>query len=274
MNDFQNKYGPWALVTGANAGIGKAIAHELAGRQLNIVAVARRAHLLETVKTELEKQHGVQVRTLALDLTEADAVDKIDDSVRDLTIGLIVPAAGMAVADGFIATAPERHTAMAQLNMVVPMQLVHRFAGKMAERGRGGVLLVSSLFAYQGIPYVANYAATKAYILTLGEALHVELGKRGVAVCVLSPGLTDTDMPANLPLDFSKLPMSYQSPQAVAKTGVNALGRKSTVVSGVINKFYAWQNRLIPRALPVSLFGFLIKRAFKLPHQMNLKGQV
>lgn len=80
---------------------------------------------------------------------------------------------------------------------------------------------------------------------------------------VLSPGLTDTDMPANMPLNFSKLPMLYQSPQKVAKTGVKALGRKSTVVSGFINKFYAWQNRLIPRSMPVSLFGFLIKRAFK-----------
>lgn len=112
---------------------------------------------------------------------------------------------------------------------------------------------------------MANYAATKAYILALGEALHVELGKHGIDVCVLSPGLTDTDMSANLPLDFSKLPMPYQSPQQVAKTGVKALGRKPTVVSGWVNKFYAWQNRLVPRSLPVSLFGFLVKRAFK-PH--------
>ena len=263
MNDFQKKYGPWALVTGANAGIGKAIAHELAARKLNIVAVARRQHLLDALKKELEEKHGVEVRTLALDLTKPDAIDKIDRATQDRVIGLIVPAAGMAVADEFIATTPEDNSAMAHLNMVVPMQLVQLFAGKMVERQRGGVLLVSSLFAYQGIPYVANYAATKAYILTLGEALHVELNKHGIDVSVLSPGLTDTDMPANMPLNFSKLPMFYQSPQKVAQIGVKALGRKSTVVSGFSNKFYAWQNRLIPRSLPVSLFGFLIKRAFK-----------
>ena len=266
MNDFLKKYGPWALVTGANAGIGKAIAHELAARGLNIVAVARRQHLLDALKDELEKEYDIHVDTFALDLTEPDAVEKLDRATQNKVIGLIVPAAGMAVADEFTATAPERNTAMAYLNMVVPMQLVQRFAGKMTERGRGGVLLVSSLFAYQGIPYVANYAATKAYILTLGEALHVELGKHGIDVSVLSPGLTDTDMPANLPLDFSKLPMLYQSPQKVAKTGVKALGRKPTVVSGWVNKFYAWQNRLIPRSMPVSLFGFLIRRAF-LPHK-------
>ena len=263
MNDFQRKYGPWALVTGANAGIGKAIAHELAARKLNIVAVARRKHLLDALKKELEAKHGVEVRTLVLDLTEADAIDKIDQATQDIVIGLIVPAAGMAVADEFIATTPGHNSAMAHLNMIVPMQLVQLFAGKMVERQRGGVLFVSSLFAYQGIPYVANYAATKAYVLTLGEALHVELKKHGIDVSVLSPGLTDTDMPANMPLNFSKLPMLYQSPQRVAKTGIKALGRKTTVVSGFINKFYAWQNRLIPRSMPVSLFGFLIKRAFK-----------
>ena len=263
MTDFQKKYGPWALVTGANAGIGKAIAHELAARKLNILAVARRQHLLDALKNELEEKYGVEVRTLSIDFIESDAIDKIDRATQNMEIGLIVPAAGMAVADEFIATTSERNIAMAHLNMVVPMQLVHLFAGKMVKRQRGGVLLVSSLFAYQGIPYVANYAATKAYILTLGEALHVELKKHGIDVSVLSPGLTDTDMPANLPLNFSKLPMLYQSPQRVAKTGVKALGKKSTVVPGFINKFYAWQNRLIPRSMPVSLFGFLIKRAFK-----------
>lgn len=262
MNDFRRRYGPWAVVTGANAGIGKAIAHELAARELNLVAVARRQNLLKALKDELEGRYRVEVHALALDLTEPGAVERIAHAAEGKEIGLVVPAAGMAIAGEFTATAPERNAAMAQLNMVVPMQLVQRFAGGMAERGRGGVLLVSSLFAYQGIPCVANYAATKAYLLTLGEALHVELGRRGVDVSVLSPGLTDTDMPAGLPLDFSRLPMLRQSPQEVARTGVRALGRKPTVVSGWTNKFYAWQNRLLPRSLPVSLFGFLIRRAF------------
>lgn len=223
MNDFQSRYGPWALVTGASAGIGKAIAHELAARKLNIVAVARRQNLLKALKDELEGRYRIDVHTMALDLTEPGAVEKIARAAEDMEIGLVVPAAGMAIAGEFTAAAPERNAAMAQLNMVVPMQLVQRFAGRMAERGRGGVLLVSSLFAYQGIPYLANYAATKAYLLTLGEALHVELGRQGIDVSVLSPGLTDTDMPAGLPLDFSKLPMLYQSPQEVARTGVRAL---------------------------------------------------
>ena len=132
----------------------------------------------------------------------------------------------------------------------------------MAERGRGGILLTSGVLAYQGIPYMANYAATKAYILILGEALHTEFRPRGVDVTVLSPGLTDTDMLAKLPIDFSMLPMWPLSPIKVAKIGLDALGQKSTVVAGFLSKFYAWQNRLVPRALPVAIFGFLMKRAF------------
>lgn len=158
--------------------------------------------------------------------------------------------------------ASERFSAQQQLEVLFDQW----FEKKMAEkRKRGGVLLVSSLFGYQGIPYVANYAATKAYVLTLGKALHFELKKHGIDVTVLSPGLTDTDMPARLPLNFSKLPMFYRSPRKVARTGIRALGRKPTVVSGFTNKFYAWQNRLVPRSLPVSLFGFLIRRSFKRP---------
>lgn len=263
MDDFQKKYGPWALVTGANAGIGKAIASELASRHINIVAVARREKYLEALKDELQGNYGVQVRVLPLDLTALGAIDRIEGATRDLDVGLVVMAAGAADAVEFAAAPRDRLTAQAQLNTIVPMQLVHLFVGKMKVWKRGGVLLVSSLFGYQGIPYVANYAATKAYILVLGEALHFELKKHGIDVSVLSPGLTDTDMPARLPLNFSKLPLFYQSPETVAKVGIKALGRKATVVSGFLNKFYAWHNRLIPRAAPVALFGFLIKRAFK-----------
>ncbi len=265
MDDFQRIYGPWALVTGASSGIGRAVSHELAARKLNLVVVSRRQRLLDTLKKELEHRYGIEVRTLGIDLTKPGAIEEIDRSTQDIIIGLVVPAAGVAEAAEFTGTTLARHTGMAHLNMIVPMQLIHVFANKMAKRKRGGVLLVSSLFGYQGIPYVANYAATKAYVLTLGEALHFELKKHGIDVSVLAPGLTDTDMPANLPLNFSKLPMFYQSPWKVARTGIRALGKKATVVSGLINKFYAWQNRLVPRSLPVSLFGFLIKRSFKTP---------
>jgi hypothetical protein len=204
MSEFTEIYGPWALVTGASAGIGKAIATELAARGVNIIGTS------------------------------------LDDNDH-----------------------------MLQLNVQAPMQLAKVFGKKMARRGRGGILFISSLFAYQSIPWVANYAATKAYILSLGEALHVEMKRHGVDVTVLSPGLTDTAMPARMPINFTRIPLFKQQPQQVARAGINALGRKATVVPGLLNKFYAWENRLLPRSLPVALFGFLIRRAFRKESEMN-----
>jgi short-subunit dehydrogenase len=263
MGRFVERYGPWAIVTGASAGIGRALAVEIARRKVNVVAIARRQHLLDALKSELESQFGVEVRAVGVDLTAPDAMARIDQATRGITIGLVVPAAGVAFAGEFSRMPSEQLGAMAILNVAVPMQVIRHFAPRMLERRRGGVLLIASLFAYQGIPYVASYAATKAYVLLLGEALHVELGRGGVDVTVLSPGLTATDMPAGMPIDFSKLPMPTQSAATVARTGIRALGRKVATVSGVINKFYAWQNRLVPRSVPVSLFGFLIRRAMK-----------
>ena len=261
MSDFTESYGPWAIVTGASAGIGRAIATELAARGLNIIAVARRQALLDTLQHELTRDHGVEVRTLSADLTDAESISKIELLTSDLEIGLVVPNAGVELSGSFIHSSLDANERMLALNVTAPMQMAKIFGAKMAGRGHGGILFISSLFAYQGIPQVANYAATKAYILSLGEALHVEMKAHGVDVTVLSPGLTDTDMPANMSIDFSKMPIFSQTAAQVAGTGLKALGRKATVVSGLLNKFYAWENRFLPRHFPVALFGFLIRRA-------------
>jgi len=263
MKQFKEKYGPWALVTGANAGIGKAIAHNLAARGINIVGVARRQDLLEELEKELVAEYGIEVRTIQADLTETGSISMIEQETSDLEIGLVVPNAGIEMSGDFIDSSLQRNEKMLQLNVIAPMQMARIFGAKMTSRGHGGILFTSSLFGYQGIPYVASYAASKAYILTLGEALNVELKPLGIDVTVLSPGLTNTDMPANMPINFSRLPMSMQSPKRVAHVGINALGHKTTVVPGLLNKFYAWENRLIPRTWPVNLFGFLIRHAYK-----------
>ncbi|MEN8107747.1 MAG: SDR family oxidoreductase [Pseudomonadota bacterium] len=262
MTEFISKYGPWALITGANAGIGKAIANELASRGINIIGVARRRELLDQLQEELEEKHGIEVRTIPADLTDPETINKIVLVTCDLEIGLVVPNAGVEVSGEFINTSLEENDQMIRLNVQAPMQLAKTFGAKMARRGRGGILFISSLVGYQGVPLLANYAATKAYILTLGEALNTEMKKYGVDVTVLSPGLTVTDMSTNMPFDFSMIPMFFQQPEQVAVTGVKALGNKATVVPGLLNKFYAWENRFIPRSMPVRLFGILMRRAF------------
>jgi len=263
MKNFKQKYGPWALVTGASSGIGKSISEQLAQQGLNLVAVARNQSNLETLKSDLEAKYGIQVETIAQDLSKPEASSVIAEQTADTDIGLLIANAGIENDGPFINNDAQDESHLLALNIVSPMQMSHAFAKRFAERGKGGILFVSSLFGYQGVPYVANYSASKAYILSLGEALNVELKPQGIDVTVLSPGLTNTPMIDNMPVDFNKMPITSHSPDLVARVGLNALGKKATVVPGLINKIYAWENRFIPRSWPVKLFGFLIKRARK-----------
>ncbi len=261
MKQFKQKYGPWALVTGATSGIGKAASEQLAQAGLNLVAVARNESNLANLKNELEARYGVQVELIPADLSKADASERIAEKTAGIDIGLLVASAGIENDGPFIDNDQNDETHLIALNVVSPMQLSHIFGKCFAERGKGGILLLSSLFGYQGVPLVANYSASKAYILSLGEALNVELKPLGVDVTVLSPGMTITPMTDNMAVDFNKMPITSHSADLVASTGLNALGKKATVVPGLINKIYAWENRFIPRSWPVRLFGFLIKRA-------------
>lgn len=261
MARLLEKYGPWALVTGATLGIGRAFTEQLAKEGFNIVAVARSEEELDGVVRHITAHYGIDAHAIVSDLSDADAADALFDATKDLDIGLVIPNAGQQITGAFTDVDLSDHEALIRLNILAPMAISRRFGNAMASKRRGGILLVSSLFAYQGIPYVANYAATKAYVLTLGEALNIELKRKGVDVTVLSPGLTKTPMTDTMPLDFRKLPMLSMTPERVAKIGLKALGRKATVVAGLSNKFYAWQNRLIPRSFPVRLFGALIRRA-------------
>ena len=262
-NAFKEKYGPWALVTGASAGIGREIAREIARRGLNVVIVARREELLNSIAEKFRDNLDVEVRVVTADFSRPGASQAVFDAVADLDIGLVVPNAGIEVSGEFIATDLEQLNRLNRINVVTPTELAHLFGRRLARRGHGGIMLVSSLVAYQGTPLLATYAAGKAYILSLGEALNVELGHQGVDVTVLSPGVTDTDMVKNIAVDFSKMPLIAELPWHVARTGLNALGRKASVVPGLLNKAYAFENRFLPRMLPTKLFGFLLRRALK-----------
>lgn len=261
MSSLKEKYGNWALVTGASSGIGKELARQLAHKGFSVVLVARREALLNELAKELTNSAQVETRVVALDLSTAGAVRALYDAVSTLDIGLVIPAAGIDEMGRFLEKEYSSIERMLTLSIQIPTEIAHVFGQKLAARRRSGIVLVSSVFGYQGIPNFAGYAASKAYALTLGEALNVELAQQGIDVLVLSPGLTDTPFSQSMEINFSKLPMFAQGPEMVAKTALRALGHKATVVSGLLNKIYAWENRLIPRAWPVKLFGFLINRA-------------
>lgn len=263
MNEFKEKYGPWALITGASSGIGAAFAKELAGKGLNLVLVARRKAVLDLKAAELQDVYGVEMKTVELDLTEDGAVEKIAETTKDIDIGLVIPNAGMITYGSFVKTPLEDQQKLLKLNIMVPMQMAHIFGQRLAKRGKGGIIMISSTFAYQAVPYFGNYAASKSYILYLAEALHYELADKGVKVVALSPGLTDTEMPGKIPMDFSKMPMKIMKPEAVVKTAFKGLCHdKSSIVAGSMNKMMAaMSQRMMTRSGVASMFGGMNKKA-------------
>lgn len=261
MKTFSKQYGPWALVTGASSGIGRAFCEQLAARGIHIVAVARNQDNLRELRSTLTREHGVQVNTIALDLFDPEAAVTLGELTKDIDIGLLVANAGIQNHGLFSENTAQEERKLLALNVTGPMQLSHTFAKRLARRGKGGILFTSSGFGYQGVPYFANYSASKAYLITLGEALHVELKPAGVDVTVISPGYTNTPMANGTPIDFDKLPIPQQEPEVVARVGLNALGKKATVVPGVRNKSMIWINRIMPRIWPTKLLGVFIGHA-------------
>lgn len=275
MKRTTNKYGTWALVTGGSAGIGLAFADQLAKARYNVILVARGEQKLDAGATKIAKRNGVQVETIQLDLSATGAPQELFEQTKGKAVGLLVLSAAMETTGHFTKVPAGSHSSLVMLNVLAPAELARLYGAEMVKRGRGGIVFLSSLFGYQGVPLVANYAASKAYILALGEALHVEMRPHGVDVLVVSPGLTDTDMPAKMPVNFNKMPITRHKPAKVARIGLRALGRKASVVPGLINKIYAFENRFIPRIWPTRLFGFLLRHAMHKDRRaglLNLKS--
>lgn len=159
---------------------------------------ARRIELLNQLAKDLEEKYCITTRTVQVDLSEPESIKKLEAETNDLEIGLLINNAGKDSYGSFLQRTEGERAKLVQLNSITPMELAHLFGNKMAKRGKGGIIFVASTLGYSATPYFSNYSATKAYILSLGEGLHYELKKKGVDVLVLSPGLTDTAMPAGI----------------------------------------------------------------------------
>ncbi len=190
---FASKYGPWALVAGASDGLGAAFAAGIAERGVNVVLLARRQSALDHVAAQISSQHGVETRTLALDLAQPGAARAVAAATDDLEIGFLVYCAG---ADPnfkpFLASPIEAAEAMVQSNCMVPTQLCHHFGSAMVERGRGGIVIFGSGAGLAGGPNMVAYGASKAFDMVFAEALWAELHDKGIDVLGLILGKTDT----------------------------------------------------------------------------------
>lgn len=227
MSEFAERYGPVALVTGASSGIGQGFAEELAARGLNLVLAARRMDRLEALKARLEVDHGIAVRILECDLARSDASAELAANVADLDVGLVIANAGFGAKGWFERIGADVMAEMLMVNCHAPMQLAHAMLPRLKARGKGGLVLTSSVEGLMGGPFSTAYAATKALVVALGEGLWGETQGTGVDVLTLTPGATESEAAAKQGFDPAKM-QNVQSARECASLTLDNLGEGPT----------------------------------------------
>jgi hypothetical protein len=263
---FRERYGPWALVAGASDGIGEAFARRLAEASLNVLLLARRAALLERLAAELAAKHGVEARALVADLTSADLDARVAEATRDLEVGLLVYNAGAVHGVGHLLDRPvEDALALVALNCRGPLLLAHRLGGAMRARGRGGIVLLTSMVALSGSSHVAAYAATKAFDWILAQSLWHELQPRGVDVLGVVAGATRTP---SLLASKPRLapPLVPMEPDEVARGALAALGKGPLWFAGEANRAAAQALAAAPRVATIDTMSRMTAGLYGLPH--------
>lgn len=250
MTKFQDR---WALVTGASSGLGAEFARQLAVEGAHLVLVARREDRLQGLADQLSREHGVKTRVVALDLSLPESPESLHRQLAEegLEIDVLVNNAGFGVFGGFLEIDWERERRMLELDIVALTDLTKRFARDMNSRGRGWILQVASIGAYQPSPTYASYAAAKAYVLNFSEALAYELESTGVVVTVVSPGVTETeffDVAGQKPTLYQRMMMMKS--EAVVRKALEALHRgRRSLIPGLGNAVVVWSLRFLPRRL-------------------------
>jgi len=243
----KRRFGPWAVITGASSGIGKEFARQIAAAGVHVALVARREPLLRAVGAECSQASGVEHRIIPLDLSEPDFLPVLADATRDLDVGLVVSNAGTANPGEFLKLDRRLLQATLRLNTMAHLDITHHFGVKLAERRRGGLILVGAMGAENGIPCIANDGAAKAYVHSLGEALHYEFKPLGVYVTVLAAGFTNTPVLEKFGFDPKTMPMKPMSVEQCVSEGLSGLLKnRSRIVPGRLNRI---MNALVPASL-------------------------
>jgi len=243
----------WVLITGASSGFGEEFARQYAEQGYSLVLVARRLDRLQALAETLRRQHRIEVVVEQVDLSDITAIIQLHRRLRErgIAIDILINNAGHGLQGPFVDSPLDAAQAMVQLDVASLTALTHVFAQDMRARGRGKILLVASLLAYQGVQNFAVYAAAKAYVLRLGEALHRELKRDGVTVTTLCPGMSDTGFAAAAQQKLTpELKLLMMQPAPVVRAGIRALqtGRIS-VVPGWANKALVILTWATPRWL-------------------------
>ncbi len=236
-------YGPWALVTGASSGIGLELAKQIASAGFNVVIHGRNQEQLTHLLHELKTTYTVDVKIIVADLTEAGGVEQLILKTQHLPIGLFIASAGLGTSGKFIDNSLHTEINMLRINCEALMMLTHYFSQRFCDQKRGGIIVLSSMVAFQGVPFSAHYAATKAYVQTLAEGLAEEVKPYHVDVLAAAPGPVNTKFAkrANMQMNMAL------SPQQIAVPILNALGRKTTVFPGMLTKVLVYSLQTVPR---------------------------
>ncbi len=245
MSEFKARYGSWALIAGASEGLGVAFADRLATRGMNILLIARRGELMEEVAERLRQTHDVEVRCLVQDLAAANLADALREASSDIDLGILIYNAAFVPMGSFVDADQQDIQQLMNVNAHGLMASVRALVPGMRERGRGGVILVSSLAGLQGFPGIAGYSATKAFIINLAEALWHELKANGIDVMACIAGAMPTPGYTKM---FKDLAPGAMDAEDAAERTLKALGKGPRFIPGFINNLVARTVlHLVPR---------------------------
>jgi short-subunit dehydrogenase len=263
---FADTYGPWALIAGASEGIGASFARQIAETGVNLVLVARRVEPLAEIAAAIRAATGVEVRTVAADLTSDGLVAQLAPATDDIDVGLVVYNAGATHgAVRFHEQDVELPLGLVRLNCIGPVVLAHHFGSRMLERNRGGIILMSSMSAVAGAALTVTYSATKAFDQVLAEGLWAEMGPHGVDVLALIAGATRTPAMERSGALIGGEAFPGMDPEDVASEGLANLGNGPTWVAGEDNRAGYDFLRTLPRADAVGFMSQGARTIYGLP---------
>lgn len=260
MDTFKRKL---ALITGASSGIGLSFARLLAQQGSDLILVARHQKQLEQIATDLSKHSGITVHVIAADLSAPNAAQNlfVQTQKLNLSVDILINNAGFGKWGDFLCFDTATYRSMLDLNIISLTDLCHLYLPKMLEKKEGGIINVASTAAFLPIPYAAVYSASKAYVLSLSEALYGEYGNQGVTVLALCPGGTKTNFAAVADATVDVTHSFKSSPDTVAQDALDAfLKHKPYVVSGWRNYFHTLLPRFLPRKTTISLIATFWKK--------------
>lgn len=263
--NLMERYGKSAIIAGASEGIGAAFAEYLAAEGLSLVLVARREEPLHKLAAELTDRYGVPVNCITCDLSEEDASEQVISFLDGVETDILVYNAALSHIGSFTEYPVEGHCQAIRVNMITPLKLVHHVGGKMIERGRGAIVLMSSMAGFQGSGYLAVYAATKAFNRILAEGLWYEWKEQGVDIMACCAGATATPgYIKSAPVRTSLFAPGAQLPGEVVSECFRKLGSRPSIITGRGNRMASFfMQRVLSRKMAVKIMGDNTRKMYR-----------